>query len=120
MFGITGALPHPQLKDRIKDYPKAWAAQPSQMISYVSCHDDHCIGDRLRITDPEADAKQRMRLLKLAETAVLTSQGVPFIFTGDELMRDKKGVKNSYNSPDSINVIDWRLKKEHEDSYKLY
>lgn len=117
MFGITGALPHPQLKDRIKDYPKAWAAQPSQMISYVSCHDDHCIGDRLRITDPEADAKQRMRLLKLAETAVLTSQGVPFIFTGDELMRDKKGVKNSYNSPDSINVIDWRLKKEHEDSY---
>ena len=59
-----------------------------------------------------------MRLLKLAETAVFTSQGVPFIFTGDELMRDKKGVKNSYCSPDSINAIDWRLKKEHQDSYE--
>lgn len=117
MFGLAGALPHPQLKDSVKHYPQAWAAQPTQMISYVSCHDDHCIGDRLIITAPKADVKQRMRLLKLAETAVFTSQGVPFIFTGDELMCDKKGVKNSYNSPDSINVIDWRLKKQHSDAY---
>ena len=118
MFGIAAALPHPQLKKSPANYPVSWTAQPSQMISYISCHDDHCIGDRLLITAPKADTKQRMRLLKLAETAVLTSQGVPFIFTGDELMRDKKGVKNSYNSPDSINVIDWRLKKEHQDSYE--
>lgn len=118
MFGIAAALPHPQLKKVLKYYPASWAAQPTQMISYISCHDDHCIGDRLLITAPKADTKQRMRLLKLAETAVFTSQGVPFIFTGDELMRDKKGVKNSYNSPDSINVIDWRLKKQHNDSYE--
>ena len=118
MFGIAAALPHPQLKKSLMDYPASWTAQPSQMISYISCHDDHCIGDRLLITAPNADAAQRMRLLKLAETAVFTSQGVPFIFTGDELMRNKRGVKNSYNSPDSINVIDWRLKKEHNDSYE--
>lgn len=118
MFGIAAALPHPQLKETLKDYPVSWTAQPTQMISYISCHDDHCIGDRLLITAPKADTKQRMRLLKLAETAVFTSQGVPFIFTGDELMRNKKGVKNSYNSPDSINVIDWRLKKQHNDSYE--
>lgn len=118
MFGIAAALPHPQLKEVRKDMPQSWTAQPSQMISYISCHDDHCIGDRLKITAPKADVKQRMRLLKLAETAVFTSQGVPFIFTGDEIMRDKKGVKNSYCSPDSINMIDWRLKKEHQDSYE--
>lgn len=118
MFGIAAALPHQQLKEVRKDMPQSWTAQPSQMISYISCHDDHCIGDRLKITAPDADVKQRMRLLKLAETAVFTSQGVPFIFTGDEIMRDKKGVKNSYCSPDSINVIDWRLKKEHQDSYE--
>lgn len=118
MFGIAAALPHPQLKEVRKDMPQSWTAQPSQMISYISCHDDHCIGDRLKITAPKADVKQRMRLLKLAETAVFTSQGVPFIFTGDEIMRDKKGVKNSFCSPDSINVIDWRLKKEHQDSYE--
>ena len=118
MFGIAAALPHPQLKEVRKDIPQSWTGQPSQMISYISCHDDHCIGDRLKITAPKADVKQRMRLLKLAETAVFISQGVPFIFTGDELMRDKKGVKNSYCSPDSINAIDWRLKKEHQDSYE--
>lgn len=118
MFGIAAALPHQELKEVRKDMPQSWTAQPSQMISYISCHDDHCIGDRLKITAPDADVKQRMRLLKLAETAVFTSQGVPFIFTGDEIMRDKKGVKNSYCSPDSINVIDWRLKKEHQDSYE--
>lgn len=118
MFGIAAALPHPQLKAERKDMPASWTAQPSQMISYISCHDDHCIGDRLMLTAPKADVKQRMRLLKLAETAVFTSQGVPFIFTGDELMRDKKGVKNSYCSPDSINAIDWRLKKGHQDSYE--
>lgn len=117
MFGIVGALPHPQIKDIVMNYPTAWSTEPTQMISYVSCHDDHCIGDRLLITAPKANVKQRMRLLKLAETAILTSQGIPFIFTGDEFMRDKKGVKNSYNSPDSINVIDWRLKKEHIDAY---
>lgn len=118
MFGIAAALPHPQLKKARKDMPASWTSQPSQMISYISCHDDHCIGDRLMLTAPKADVKQRMRLLKLAETAVFTSQGVPFIFTGDEFMRDKKGVKNSYCSPDSINVIDWRLKKEHQDAYE--
>lgn len=118
MFGIAAALPHPQFKGAVKEIPASWASQPAQMISYVSCHDDHCIGDRLLLTAPKKeDTKQLMRLLKLAETAVFTSQGVPFIFTGDEMMRNKKGVKNSYNSPDSINVIDWRLKMQHRDVY---
>ncbi len=114
MFGITGALPHPQLKDSLKNFPQTWTTQPTQMISYVSCHDDHCISDRLKLSAPTATVEQRQALLKLAETAVFTSQGVPFIFAGDEIMRDKKGVKNSYCSPDSINVIDWQLKKENE------
>ncbi len=117
MFGITGALPHPQLKDKVKNFPQAWAAQPTQMISYVSCHDDHCIGDRLKLTAPDTDAAQRRQLLKLAETAVFTSQGIPFIANGDELMRDKKGVKNSYCSPDSVNRIDWNLKKENKEVF---
>ena len=57
-------------------------------------------------------------LQKLAETFVFTSQGVPFIFAGDEVMRDKKGVHNSYNSPDSINTIDWKNKTAHKDVFE--
>ena len=57
----------PNLRTELRIYPKALGQlNHRRLISYVSCHDDHCIGDRLRITDPEADAKQRMRLLKLA------------------------------------------------------
>ena len=48
---------------------------------------------------------------------MLTSQGVPFIFAGDEVMRDKQGVHNSYNSPDSINAIRWELKRENRDVF---
>ena len=118
MFGIAGALPHPQLKDKVENFPDTWASQPTQMISYVSCHDDHCIGDRLKLTAPDADAAQRRRLLKLAETAVFTSQGIPFIFNGDEIMRNKQGVKNSYCSPDEVNRIDWNLKKDNHDVFQ--
>ena len=66
---------------------------------------------------PDATDEERASLHKLAETFVFTSQGVPFIFAGDEMMRDKKGIHNSYNSPDSINTIDWRNKTIHHDVF---
>ena len=62
--------------------------------------------------------EERIRLQKLAETVVLTSQGVPFIWCGDEVLRDKKGVHNSFESPDSINTIQWRLKTENQDLFQ--
>jgi pullulanase len=100
------------------NYSKAfWASQPTQMISYVSCHDDMCLADRLKATLPQGTEAERAALHKLAETCVLTSQGVPFLFAGDEMMRDKKGVHNSYNSPDSINTIPWHNKLLHRDVF---
>ena len=61
-----------------------------------------------------------IKLDKLAQTAVFTSQGIPFIYAGEEVMRDKKGVHNSYQSPDSINAIDWKRKAEHADVFAYY
>ena len=106
-FGMRGAI-------------DGWAAQPSQMIAYVSCHDDMCLVDRLHATAPKANADEIVRLDKLAQTAVLTSQGIPFIFCGEEIMRDKKGVHNSYCSPDSVNAIDWTGKDRHRDVFEYY
>lgn len=121
-FGIVGAIAHPQVNMQNVNYSKeAWAAQPSQMISYVSCHDDMCLADRIKCTlkakgiKGKALDEQRVKLQKLAETVVLTSQGVPFIWCGDEVMRDKKGVHNSYSSPDSINQIPWAQKTLYKD-----
>lgn len=111
-YGLVGCIAHPQiLNEAVNHSKKAWASQPTQMISYVSCHDDLCLADRIKATLPvNATIDERIALHKLAETFVFTSQGIPFIFNGDEIMRDKKGVCNSYNSPDETNAINWELK----------
>ena len=118
MYGLVGCIPHPQINNALVNYSKkAWAVQPTQMISYVSCHDDMCLADRIKATLPRASVKERIALHKLAETFVFTSQGVPFIFNGDEIMRDKSGVHNSYNSPDKINAINWNQKTTYREVF---
>lgn len=120
-FGIVGAIQHPQVNCDSVNYSKApWALQPTQMISYVSCHDDMCLVDRLTSSIPGLSREQLIKLDKLAQTAVFTSQGVPFIQAGEEVMRDKKGVHNSFESPDSINNIDWRRKTLNADVFAYY
>lgn len=120
-FGIVGAIVHPGVSNEGVNYSdQAWATEPTQMISYVSCHDDMCLVDRLNSSISDIDADELARLDKLAQTVVFTSQGIPFIYAGEEVMRDKKGVHNSYQSPDSINAIDWNRKAANADVYNYY
>lgn len=106
--GIAGMVSHPQVDYRKVNYAKEpWAAEPTQMMAYVSCHDDMCLTDRLRAELPGITDEELVRLDLLAQTAVLTSQGVPFILAGEEVLRDKQGVHNSFDSPIAINRIDW-------------
>ena len=107
-MGLAGAIDHPQLNYGKVNYSRRpWALQPTQMMSYVSCHDDMCLVDRLRASVPGIDRDDLISLHLLAHTAVLTSQGVPFLLSGEEMLRTKLGVHNSYNSPDSVNRLDW-------------
>ena len=120
-FGIVGAIEHPQIEMGNVNYSqKAWAVEPTQMMSYVSCHDDMCLVDRLRTSIPDMKPGELEKLDMLAQTAVLTSQGIPFIFAGEEVMRDKKFVHNSYQSPDSINAINWHNKARYQTVYNYY
>ena len=122
-FGIVGAIAHPQVDmTRVNYSQKPWAVDPTQMISYVSCHDDMCLVDRLKASIlGRGDLTQELiRLDLLAQTAVLTSQGVPFILSGEELLRDKKGVHNSFESPDSINHLDWSNKSRYPQVFDYY
>ncbi len=112
-FGIAGGVEHPQVT------VEPWTNNPLQHVSYVSCHDDHCLRDRLEVAT-KATEKKRLAMVKLAQTAVYTSQGIPFIFNGEELYRHKQGVKNSYNQPDSINAIDWTYKTKYKDLVDYY
>ena len=112
-FGIAGGVAHPQVS------VEPWTNNPLQHVSYVSCHDDHCLRDRLEEATKATEA-ERLAMVKLAQTAVYTSQGIPFIFNGEELYRHKQGVKNSYNRPDSINAIDWTYKTQYKDLVDYY
>ncbi|GAB3930986.1 type I pullulanase [Mucilaginibacter myungsuensis] len=120
-FGIAGAVQHPQINYQKVNYSKQpWAGQPTQAISYVSCHDDNTLFDRLRVANPNATEAELIKMDKLSNTAVLTSQGVTFLHSGVEMLRSKKGVANSYQSPDSINQIDWHRKAQYLPVYNYY
>ena len=120
-FGIAGAIAHPQVDMSKVNYSKTpWATEPTQMMSYVSCHDDMCLVDRLKSSIPGISDDELIRLDLLAQTAVFTSQGVPFMLSGEELLRSKKGVHNSFESPDSINQLDWKNLQRYPQVFKFY
>ena len=130
-FGMVGAIAHPQVDMTKVNYSKTpWAIEPTQMMSYVSCHDDMCLVDRLKASIPtlqssngqlsNSQMEELIRLDLLAQTAVFTSQGVPFMLSGEELLRTKKGVHNSFESPDTINQLDWSHKTKYPQVFDYY
>ena len=129
-FGIVGGIAHPQVDMSKVNYDKQpWTNNPTEQVSYVSCHDDMCLVDRLKASIPSLTDKnipedlrkaELIRIDQLAQTAVFTSQGVPFILSGEEMLRDKKGVHNSYNSPDSINHLDWNNLQSYPQVFIYY
>jgi pullulanase len=79
-----------------------------------------CLVDRLKASIPGISNEELIRLDLLAQTAVFTSQGVPFMLSGEELLRDKKGVHNSFESPDEINHLDWSNKTKYPQVFEYY
>lgn len=121
-FGIVGCTDFSGI-----DYTKLvhsqapYAKNPSQIINYVSCHDDMCLVDKLRESRPAgASEKEIMRFNKLAQTIVYASQGIPFIYAGEEVYRDKQGIHNTYQSPDSVNQINWDNKTTYKEIFNYY
>ncbi|MDZ4794804.1 MAG: type I pullulanase [Bacteroidota bacterium] len=117
-FGIVASCKHPQVDYSKVNYSKApYSAQPFQTISYCECHDNHVLWDKLKISAVGATEEERINMQQLALSIVLTSQGISFLHAGTEFLRSKKGVENSYDSPDSINAIDWNLKTKNKESF---
>ena len=121
-FGIVASTPYPGIDTTKLVHSKApYATQPTQIINYVSCHDEMCLVDKLRKRKPAgATEAEIQKFNKLAQTVVFTSQGIPFIYAGEEVYRDKKGVNNTYESPDSINQINWDNKTTYNDIFQYY
>jgi len=119
-FAIIGAIQHDQIiYDYVVTSKQAWANNPSQCVNFISCHDNYTLFDKLQYSCPEASPETIERMARLGLGVVLTSQGVPFLFAGDEILRSKGGHPDSYRSPDLINQIDWSAKARHAELVKF-
>ncbi len=118
-FGVAASCNHPQVNMKKVNYSKkAYAKEPWNTITYCECHDNNALWDKLYLSCPEASRMETVKMQKLALTIVLTSQGIPFLHAGTEFLRDKKEVENSFNAGDSVNAIDWRMKKENKQVFE--
>jgi pullulanase len=93
---------------------------PNETVNYASAHDDHCLWDKLQLSTHDVPDALRVNMDKLAVGIVLTAQGVPFLHAGDEFLRSKNGVKNSFNDNDPrVNPIDWALKTKNKEVFNF-
>lgn len=101
----------------------AWTDDTCECINYIECHDNHTLSDRLALTTPPESGvttQQRTDMNLMGALALLTSQGIPFLHSGQEFGRSKNGEDNTYNLGDQINNIDWSDKAERHRVFAFY
>ncbi|MCX2745672.1 type I pullulanase [Mangrovivirga sp. M17] len=115
-FGVTAATKHENIDYKKVNYSNSpWSDSPLKTVNYVSCHDNNTLFDRLNLSNGEEDNEEEILAMhKLALSMVITSQGITFLHAGSEMARTKDGVENSFESPDSINQIDWDRQMKYE------
>ncbi len=103
-----------------------YAGSPTQVINYVSAHDNNTLYDRIcHVYGEGSDTlNKRLAMNRLSAAIVQTSLGIPFMQAGEEMLRQKKNDdgtynENSYNSSDKVNNIDWSLLSENSEQYKM-
>jgi len=93
---------------------KTWGnIDPVQFINYVEAHDDYTLWDKLLLTNPKDNNSVRLKMHKMADSLILTSQGIPFLQAGQEFLRTKAGDNNSYKSGDSVNKLNWTSESQN-------
>jgi pullulanase len=134
--GMIGYISHPEINGPA--LPKGlWAVDTNQVINYVSAHDNNTLHDKIVLSTNNLTQDQIIEMHKQANAIVLTSQGIPFLHAGVELLRTKPCVvingqsqgecdsglmfdHNSYRSPDETNQINWQWKIDYNDTYEFY
>jgi len=120
-FGIVGSTLHDQVNYIKVNYSvKPWALTADQSINYAEAHDNKTLWDKLAVTNANDSIEDRIAMDQMSAAIFLTSQGIPFIHAGMEFLRSKGGDGNSYQSPDSVNSIDWSLKSTNKAVFDYY
>lgn len=97
-----------------------FAQKPQESINYVNSHDDLIIYDKIKKIFPHMAEDDIERVNRLAFSILFTSQGIPFFHSGNEFLRTKGMLTNTYNSPLSVNAIDWSLKEKNLKFYNYF
>ena len=84
-----------------------------QTINYVECHDDYTFYDRMIYFMNHSSIAENQKRCMLALGLVILARGIPFIHSGEEFLRSKNGLRNTYNAPDRINKLDWNRRGEY-------
>ncbi len=107
---VMGGRDLNRLKQVIVGSTDLWTANPMQTVNYVESHDDMALADELS-TRPDRDGRhlqtRDVAANRLAATVVFTSLGMPMIFSGQEFLRSKRGISNTFDSGDEVNALRW-------------
>ena len=104
--------------DKIEEGLTSFGLSPNHIISYVSCHDNHTLWDKLTITT--GDEAERRKQNKLSAAIYMSCQGRVFIYSGEEYLRTKNGEHNTFNMPIVLNKMDWELTEKNKDMVSFY
>ena len=104
--------------DKIEEGLTSFGLSPNHIISYVSCHDNHTLWDKLTITT--GDEAERRKQNKLSAAIYMSCQGRVFIYSGEEYLRTKNGEHNTFNMPIGLNKMDWELTEKNKDMVSFY
>ena len=106
-FDADGTV-KPLREFRYGDGPAGYASQPGEVVNYTENHDNLTLFDSNALRLPlEASRHERARVQVLGNGLVLLAQGVAYLHAGQELLRSKSLDRNSYNSGDAFNFVDW-------------
>ncbi|WP_444925961.1 pullulanase-type alpha-1,6-glucosidase [Microbulbifer sp. TRSA002] len=90
--------------------PTGYTADPQESINYIAAHDNETLFDGVQIkASDSADLAERVRIQAFSNSLVLFAQGVPFIHAGQDFLRSKSMDRDSYNSGDWFNALDFSL-----------
>ncbi|GGA45588.1 type I pullulanase [Paenibacillus physcomitrellae] len=105
---VVGSIPY-------NEELQGFALEPVQSVNYAECHDNYTMWDKIVLATGSDSALLRAAMHRLGTAIVLTSQGLPFVHAGQEFLRTKDGVENSYNAGDLVNRLDWDRCNVHQE-----
>lgn len=112
--GIVGGIDY---SSTIKTWEKI---EPAQSVNYAESHSNNTLWDKLLLTNPGDTDAVRLKMHKMADSMILTSQGLSSFQAGQEFLRTKAGNSNSYKASDSVNQIDWTRKSQNIDTVNYF